>query len=178
MHIELAPFEKRIVNISEAFGDAVQDGAERSILRIESSRPISGMYAYAALEGDTAAYPLLEEKSLQQELVLPHAAYNRGRWWTGVGVFNPNSHPVSVFAQPFNQDGAAMNAGGAFIDLAAGAYEVFAVHEKFSGPADDIAYIRFAADDPEDAPIGGFYLYGNTPGQDAGARKRLSGGRM
>ncbi len=178
MDMELSPFEKRTVNISEAFGDAVQDGVHRSILRIESSRPISGMYAHAGRNGDSAAYPLLEEQSLNQELVLPHAAYNRGRWWTGVGVCNPNSHAVSVFARPYNRDGEAMNAAGAFIDLAAGAYEVFTVQDKFPGLADDIAYIRFSADDPEDAAIGGFYLYGNTPEQGADARKLLSGSRM
>jgi len=175
LNVRLAPFEKRSFDISTPFGGA--PGLQRSILEISSAYPIAGHFTYAAAAGDTAVYPLLAETSLKEALIMPHAAYNKGSWWTGAGVCNPNSYPVTVFALPFNQNGAAMNSNAAFFDLEPGAYEIFTVRDKFPGLAADIAYIQFLADDPENAAIGGFYLYGDSPGATL-SRKLLSGGSM
>jgi len=178
VNITLKPFEKRSMDISTRFGDLIRIKSRRSILEISSAHPITGFFSYAATAGDTATYPLMDEGALKQKLVMPHSTQTPSRWWTGVGICNPNTHPVTVFALPFDSNGQAMVSGGAYIDLSPGAYEVFSVFKKFPGVASDIAYIEFSSDNPEGTEIGGFYLYGNSAGYGVESRKLLSGGLM
>ncbi len=175
MQVVLGPFEKRVVDVSPDFGVPAQ---ERSILKISGSHPLAGYVSYATATGDAAAYPLLEADSFKTELVMPHSAYNNGRWWTGVGVCNPNAYPVTVYVLPYDNSGQALDLAGTYITLEPGAYEVFTVYQLFSAVISDIAYVRLAAEEPAAAEIGGFYLYGNAPTRNMEARQLVTGGSM
>ncbi|MGB9500229.1 MAG: hypothetical protein ACKVE4_10895 [Dissulfuribacterales bacterium] len=179
IQVALAPFEKQVIDISPDFGDPASGELERSILEISGSYPFAGYVAYAAYNGDAAFYPLLDaDESFKTELIMPHAAYNNGRWWTGVGVCNPNSYPVKVLIVPYDQNGQAMIAAGEYRSLKPGAYEVFTVKGMFDGLVQDISFLKIRSYDPDTALIGGFYLYGNAPGQNLKARMLVSGGNM
>lgn len=177
VQVALAPFEKQVIDLSSNFGDLVQTGLSRSILAISGDYPLAGYVTYAADNGDAANYPLLNSEAFKTELIMPHAAYNNGRWYTGVGVCNPNVYPVTVLILPYDQNGQSLIGTGEYLNLESGAYEVFTVHNMFSGLAADIAFLKIRSM-PDTAKIGGFYLYGNSAGQNLQPRKLVSGGNM
>jgi hypothetical protein len=131
-------------------------------------------------EGDSVSYPLIDAESLSSELIMPHAAYNKGRWWTGVGVSNPGTGPVNIVIEPFDHDGEIVSPAIREITLEAGAYELFTVHRWFPGIADDISFFKIRATEPDKAEIGGFYLIGNADWKnpEVAARSLISGGNM
>ena len=178
IQVALTPFEKQVIDISPDFGDPASAELERTILEISGSYPFAGYVAYAAQNCDAVFYPLLNAEAFKTELIMPHAAYNNRRWYTGVGVCNPNSYPVRVLIVPYDKNGQAMIAAGEYRSLKPGAYEVFVVHGMFDGLAQDIAFLKISSDDPDTALIGGFYLYGNSAAQDLKARMLVSGGNM
>jgi hypothetical protein len=180
IQLELDSFEKREINISEAFGDFRGEGSQRSILEISGRHPIAGQVRYMADEGDSVSYPLIDAESLSSELIMPHAAYNKGRWWTGVGVSNPGTGPVNIVIEPFDHDGEIVSPAIREITLEAGAYELFTVHRWFPGIADDISFFKIRATEPDKAEIGGFYLIGNADWKnpEVAARSLISGGNM
>lgn len=177
MEIDLEPFEKRKIDLSN-FGKTEGAPLYRSILEITGERPIAGYYMYSPPGGgDEAAYPLMDAAAFRNELVLAHNADEGGRWWTGVGLLNPNAYPVEIFLTP--HDGAGkMAADVQTLTLKPGAYEVFTIRARFGEAAADIAFMTFSAKDPVNAPIGGFYLYGNTGNRQIGNMKSLTGANM
>jgi hypothetical protein len=171
----MEPFEKRVVDLSEQFGDA----AGWSILEISGRYPLAGQVTYDVEKGDFAVFPLLDNQSFKTELVMPHSASSDVQWWTGVGVCNPNSFQTTVVVTPYGYNGKAMNNLKDYIALESGAYEVFNVHDRFPDIAPDISFLKIKTTAPDDALIGGFYLYGNqAAGKDLGAHRLLSGGNM
>ena len=178
IQVALAPFEKQVIDISPDFGNPASAELERSILEITGSYPFTGYVAYAAYNGDAVFYPLLNAEAFKTELIMPHAAYNNGRWYTGVGVCNPNSYPIRVLIVPYDKNGQVMIEAGEYSSLKPGAYEVFTVQEMFYGLAQDISFLKIRPDDPDTALIGGFYLYGNAAAQNLKARMLVSGGNM
>ncbi len=172
--LDLAPFEKRIINVSEEFEEA----ARESILEISGRYPLAGQVRYQADKGDGVSYPLLNSDSFKMEMIMPHAAYNNGRWYTGVGVCNPNSSTVSVLITPHDQDGQAMAAAEQGLVIDPGAYKVFTVYEMFPDDAADISFLKIRCMDVNTAGIGGFYLYGNAAAQNLEPRRLVSGGNM
>ena len=174
IRINLNPFEKQVIDISSDFGNI----GNRSLLEISGDFSLSGYVAYMAEKGDAGFYPLLNEADFKTELIMPHASYNNGRWYTGVGVCNPNDYWVSVSIIPYDQNGQALMPLGIDLPLDPGAYEVFTVHKMFPALADDISFLKIHAMEPSAASIGGFYLYGNAGGQNLEPRKLVSGGNM
>jgi len=172
--IELEPFEKQVIDISADFAES----AQKSILEISGRYPLSGYVAYAAENGDTAFYPLLCDDSFKTDLIMPHAAYNKGRWYTGVGVCNPSVYSVTVLVLPYDKNGQPMDSAGEYLTLDPGAYKIFTVHKLFSGFAADIAFLKIRSVDPVTVKIGGFYLYGNSDGQNLKPREQVAGGNM
>lgn len=177
MEIEMDPFEKRKIDLS-SFGKTEGDPLYRSILEITGEHPIAGYYMYSPPGGgDEAAYPLMDDAAFQNELILAHNADEGGRWWTGVGLLNPNAYPVEIFLTPHDGVGG-MAADAQTLTLKPGAYEVFTIRARFGEAAAGIAFMTFSAKDPVNAPIGGFYLYGNTGNRQIGNMKSLSGANM
>jgi len=172
--IELEPFEKRVIDISTDFAKS----AQRSILEISGRYPLSGYAAYGAKNGDTASYSLLNDDSFKTELIMPHAAYNKGRWYTGVGVCNPSIYSVTVLVLPYDKNGRAMDSAGKYLTLDPGAYKIFTVHKLFSGFAANISFLKIRAVEPDTVKIGGFYLYGNSDAQSLKPREQATGGNM
>lgn len=177
MEIDLDPFEKRKIDLS-GFGKTEGDPLYRSILVITGTYPVAGYYMFSPPNGgDEAMYPLLDDTAFKNELVLAHNADDGGQWWTGVGLLNPNAYPVEIFLNP--HDGAGLMAPDAqTLTLKPGAYEVFTIRARFGKAAEEIAFMTFSAKDPVGAPIGGFYLYGNTGNRMIGNMKSLSGANM
>jgi hypothetical protein len=177
MEIELSPFEKRKIDLS-GFGKTEGDPLYRSILEISGTSPIAGYYMYSPPDGgDEAAHPLIDNGAIKNELVLAHNADEGGRWWTGVGLFNPNAYRVEIWLTPHDGTGG-MAADPQTLSLEPGAYEVFTLRSRFGVALSDIAFMTFSAKDPVSAPIGGFYLYGNTGNKKIGNMKSLSGANM
>ena len=176
MQVAMAPFEKQVIDLSSDFGELFQ--AEiRSMFEISGDYPLSGYVTYAADNGDAASYPLLDSKKLKTELIMPHAAYNNRRWYTGVGVCNPNTYPVTVLILPYDQNGP-MSAAVEYLDLAPGSYDVFTVYRMFPGLAAEIAFLKIRSLKPDIAKIGGFYLYCNSSARNLKPRTLVSGGNM
>ncbi len=178
MNLELDPFEKRRIDLSSDFGKSQGEPLYRSILEISGKYAVAGYYTFSpAAGGDDASFPLLDENALKNELVMPHNA-GGNRWWTGVGICNPEGIPVQILITPFDRNGDTMDALVETIQLAAGDYDVFNVETKYGvDDAADIAFLKITAADPEDALIGGFYLYGNKY-NTYGVAKSLSGANM
>jgi hypothetical protein len=175
MAVTMAPFEKQVIDLSMDFGNA----ANRSILEISGAYPLAGYIAHAENNGDSAAYPLLTDDDFKTDLVMPHAAYGNGQWFTGVGVCNPNPYAVEVLAIPHNQDGQPMESIAEGLFLEPGAYEIFTVHQKFFKNAKEIAFLKFRSEEPEGSKIGGFYLIGNSvTAQNPKSAALVSGGNM
>ena len=177
LQLEMEPFEKKVIDISETFGDALAAEWQRSILKVSGMFPLAGEVKYIAENGDAAAFPLLDADAFKSELVMPHSAYNNGRWWTGVGVCNPNNtNPIAIQVTPYDQSGQPMTSE--YFDLASGAYKAFTVHQMFGALTREIAFLKIRSQEPDSAEIGGFYLYGNAAAQDLAPRKLVSGGNM
>lgn len=177
MEIDLDPFEKRKINLSD-FGKTEGDPLYRSILEITGEHPIAGYYMYSPPGGgDEAAYPLLDNAAFKDELVLAHHADEGGRWWTGVGLFNPNAYPVEIALTSHDGSGGSASEPRT-LTLNPGAYDVFNIRDRFGTTAADIAFMSFSAKEPAGALIGGFYLYGNTGNRRIGNMKSLSGANM
>jgi hypothetical protein len=177
MNLELDPFEKRRINLSSDFGKTQGEPLYRSILEISGKYPVAGYYTFSpSTGGDDASFPLLDENALKSELVMPHYA-GGDRWWTGVGICNPNVNSVQILITPYDRNGDAMEALVETIQLPSGAYDVFNIKMKYGGDAADIAFMKITSADPEDALIGGFYLYGNKY-NTYGVVKSLSGANM
>jgi hypothetical protein len=170
----LFPFEKQVIDLSARFDGA----AGQSILEISGNQPLAGQVRYKPENGDSVSYPLLAYNAFKSELVMPHTAYNNRRWYTGVGVCNPNAYPVTIFITPHDSTGEPLAEPGEYIHLGQGAYEVFTVHDLFPAQADSISFLKIQCVDPSSALIGGFYLYGNAAAQDLKPRKMVSGGNM
>ncbi|RJP35874.1 MAG: hypothetical protein C4548_16965 [Desulfobacteraceae bacterium] len=176
--IELAPYEKRKIDVS-GFGKTEGDPLYRSILLVTSEHPMAGHYMYSPPGGgDEAMYPLLDDAAFKNELVLAHHADEGGRWWTGVGLLNPNTYPVEISLNPHDGTGSMAEYAAQTLTLNPGAYEVFTVRNRFGEAAADIAFMTFTAKEPLGAPIGGFYLYGNTGNRTVGNMKSLAGANM
>ena len=109
---------------------------------------------------------------------MPHAASQTDRWWTGVGVCNPNGFSVTAFVLPYGQNGQVLMPVGADVFLASGAYEIFTVKQMFPDIARDIAFLKIFPESLETGNIGGFYLYGNATSKDFEARTQVCGGNM
>ncbi len=177
MVIDLDPFEKRTIDVSD-FGKIMGDPLYRSFLEITAEYPLAGYYMYSPPNGgDEAAYPLMTDDDFKNELVLAHHAHEGGRWWTGVGLLNPNAYPVEITMTPHDGSGE-LAADPQTLVLSPGAYEVFTVRDRFEMAAADIAFMTFSPTDPVGASIGGFYLYGNTGNRQIGNMKSLSGANM
>jgi hypothetical protein len=177
--LDLDPFEKRIIDLSSDFGKIEGEPLYHSILEISGNYPISGYYTFSPSQGgDDASCPLLDENAFKSELVMPHHAGGDGRWWTGVGICNPNQIPVQILITPYDRNGEEMEELSETIQLSAGAYDVFNVGMKYGNDAFDIAYMKMTAVDPDDLVIGGFYLYGNQGNQEYGVVSSLSGANM
>lgn len=174
MRINLNPYEKQMIDISSDFGNA----GDRSILEISGEFPLSGYVAYMAGKGDASFYPLLNNTDFKTELIMPHVAYNQGRWYTGVGVCNPNDYRLSVSITPYDHNGQALIPMGIELSLDPGGYEVFTVHNMFPSLINNTSFLKIQAVDPSEVLIGGFYLYGNAGGQNLAPRQLVSGGNM
>ncbi len=159
VNMELAPFEKKVVDVSSPFGKLEGESLYRSVLEITGQYAVVGYYTYSPpYGGDEASFPLLDANSFAGELVLPHQAGDQGSFWTGAGVCNPSTRTVEVTASPYNHDGVKMQEAVEKISLGPGAYDVFTVSSKFGENASRISFIRFQSNN---GPIGGFYMFGN-----------------
>jgi hypothetical protein len=177
--LDLDPFEKRMIDLSSDFGKTEGEPLYHSILEISGKYPISGYYTFSPSQGgDDANYPLLDESAFKSELVMPHHAGGDGRWWTGVGIFNPNQIPVQILITPYDLNGEEMEELVETVELSDGAYDVFNVGMKYREDASDIAYMKMTSVEPVGALIGGFYLYGNENNAEYGVVKSLSGANM
>jgi hypothetical protein len=177
MEVDLDPFEKRQIDLSE-FGKTEVDPLYRSVLEVTAEHPLAGYYMYSPPNGgDEAAFPLLGDADFKNELTLAHHADEGGRWWTGIGLLNPNTHPVEITLTPHNGSGGQA-ADPQVLRLNPGAYDVFTIRNRFGTAAADIAFMTFSSADPVGAPIGGFYLYGNTGNRRIGNMTSLSGANM
>jgi hypothetical protein len=173
--IELAPYEKQTINLTSEFGTLPGESLFHSMLEIRGGFPFVGYYSYSSASsilGDKASFPLMDDLSFKNELILPHVPAKNSQWWTGVGICNPNGFVVEVMAEPYDAGGELIENLVEVISLEAGAYEVFNVRSLFNGPEGDISFIRFHVEDDEKAVIGGFYLYG------IGTYMSLSGANM
>jgi hypothetical protein len=178
VNLDLDPFEKRVIDLSGDFGKTPGDPLYRSILEISGKYPVSGYYTFSPSKGgDKASFPLLDEDAFKSELVMPHYA-GGNRWWTGVDICNPNLIPVQVLITPYDLNGEAMAHRSETIEVSAGAYVVFDVKAKYGEDATDIAFLKITAADPDDALIGGYYLYGNRNNKEYGVVKSLGGANM
>ncbi len=161
LNITLEPREKRVINLSTAFGNLGGD-LDRSILKIFGENPIAGYYSYSPpYGGDEAFYPLMDAQSFKAGLVLPHFAGKGGYFWTGIVICNPADYEVQVNMTPYGANGDAMATKSE--TMAPGAYTVFRVEQAFPDAVSKIEFIRFEGKDVlgADAPIGGFYMMGN-----------------
>ena len=170
----LNAYEKRLISLITDFGTATN----RSVLEISGSATLCGYVSYEARKGDDAFLPLLTEDDFKTELVMPHAASNTDRWWTGVGVCNPNSHPVTTLVMPYDKNGDPLMPVGMELVLAPGAYEIFTIQQMFPAAARKIGFLKIFTDPLDAGNIGGFYLYGNRKTQDLNARSQVTGGNM
>ncbi|MBC2714672.1 MAG: hypothetical protein HF978_05115 [Desulfobacteraceae bacterium] len=160
MDLEFAPFEKRVIDLTSEYGRFDGEPA-RSMLEITGQYPVVGYYTYSPPYGkDEASFPLINDDMLKSKLVLPHYAGQGGHFWTGICICNPNNYPVTVSVQPYDGNGrAGEDLMMTTMSLGAGEKEIFTVRSKFGDSASDISFIEF--EENEQAPIGGFYLFGN-----------------
>jgi hypothetical protein len=157
LSLELGPREKRVIELQDLFSAYPQ----RSILEIRGEHPFVGYYTYTPRSGgDEASYPLLDEADLKPELTLTHYAGRGGYWWTGICVSNPSSFAVTVRVEPYDDDGNLMDGSVEYLDLDAGGCEVFAVRPFFGEATSEISFINLTTEEAQ-APIGGFFMYGN-----------------
>lgn len=173
--IELAPYEKQTINLTSEFGTLPGESLFHSMLEIRGGFPFVGYYTYSSTSsilGDKASFPLIDDLSFKNELILPHVPAKNSQWWTGVGICNPNEFSVDVMAQPYDADGELIESLVEVISLEPGAYDVFNVRSLFNGSEVDISFIRFHVEDDERTVIGGFYMYG------IGTFMSLSGANM
>ncbi len=163
MNIVLGSYEKRVLELQDQFGGREGDQFYHSILEISGEYPIAGYYTYSTISSkeDEASIQLIDQNDFRKTIILPHYAGNDGYWWTGVGVFNPSSFPVSVKIEPYDHDGNIMSSSEKYLKLSIGAYEVFDAGAFFKETASDISFIKFHAEEPGGL-IGGFYLYGSS----------------
>ncbi len=172
LDILLAPREKRILDIQDQFGKREGEPLYHSILEITGLYPLVGYFTYSTLSGkDDASYPLLDAAHFKGTLSLPHYPGNDGSWWTGVVFCNPSTFPVTVKIEPYDHDGNLLEGGVQFVNLDAGAYDVFEVASRFGESASGISFIKFRTEGDSGA-IGGFYLYGDS------GNRILSGANM
>jgi hypothetical protein len=177
--IELAPYEKRVVDVTTEFGQLPGEAMYRSILQINGEHPFVGYYSYSPAvdrAADQASFPLLSESSFKSELVLPHVPQGVDQWWTGVCLGNPNGYPVDVTVLPYDYEGGLMEGDEKMLSLDAGAYEVFTVYDLFADLTPEVSFIKFQTEG-EQSGIGGFYLYGNKKDKK-GSIESLSGANM
>jgi len=176
----LGPYEKRTVDLGSEFAKPPGDPLYLSVLEVRGEYAFVGYYAYsstASLKGDKAGFPLLDNLSLKNELILPHVPAAMDQWWTGVAVCNPGDDVVDVVAEPYGADGELIENLVKIVLLDPGAYEVFEVRSFFDGTDADIAFVKFRMGDDLNSVIGGFYLYGNKV-NGKGSVESLSGANM
>jgi hypothetical protein len=178
--IELAPYEKQIIDLTAEFGMLPGESLFHSMLEIRGRFPFVGYYTYLSPSSamrDKAGFPLMDDLSFKKELILPHVPAKNGKWWTGVGICNPNAYSVDVMAEPYGADGELIENLTQSISLEPGAYEVFNVRSLFDATGQDISFIRFFVEEDMDGVIGGFYLYGNSA-SGTGGIAAISGANM
>ncbi len=170
----LNPYEKRLISLSLDFGTDIN----RSVLEISGSAALCGHVSYEGKRGDAAFLEMLTDDDFKPELVLPHTASNTDRWWTGVGVCNPNFYPVTALVIPSDKSGDPLMSEETELVLAPGGYEIFTIKQMFGPMAQDIAFLKIFTDPLDSGNIGGFYLYGNRETQDLKAQSQVTGGNM
>lgn len=162
LDILLAPREKRVLEIQNSFGKMAGEPLYHSILEITGLYPLVGYFTYSVPNGnDNASYPLPDDTYFKSTLSLPHYPGNDGYWWTGICVCNPSSFAVKVRIEPYDSEGNLMEESVIYLNLDAGAYDVFEVAYRFGEVASRISFIKFCSEGPGGA-IGGFYLYSNS----------------
>ena len=174
MTVILNPNEKKVIPLSQNFGSAVS----RSILEITGNAELCGYVSYESQAGDAAYLSLLTQDDFKTELLMPHATSNTDRWWTGIGICNPNSYPLTVFVVPHDKDGEPLSTVGDDLRLLSGAYTVFTIKQMFPDVVQDIAYLKIFPEPQGAGVIGGLYLYGNIETPDLKMRTQVSGGNM
>ncbi len=161
--IELAPYEKQVIDLTSEFGKMAGEALSRSMLEIRGAFTFVGYYSYSSQSStmkDKAGFPLIDSLSFKNELILPHVPAQDSQWWTGVGICNPNEFAVDVMAQPYDADGELIEDLVEVISLEPGAYDVVNARSLFSQAKVDISFIRFHVEEDANTVIGGFYLFG------------------
>lgn len=158
--VRLAPREKIVVSIHALFGRAAGDPLFQSILEITGTEAFGGYYTYEKAAGaDMASYCLMNIGECKTELVLQHCASNSGKWWTGIGLFNPGASAARVLASPYDQAGNLIASAVKTLHLMPGAKQVFFARDLFGlKVAPTVSFVRYVSE--TGSPVGGFYLYG------------------
>ncbi len=181
MTIELAPLEKRRLELQDDFGKIEGDDLYHSILEIAGEYPLVGYYTFSTSDdADEASFPLLDEVDFQEELILPHYPGDSADfWWTGFGICNPTGAAETVRIEPYDCDGNLMEDIVSRLLLEPGAYEVMYVQSLSAERFSEISWIKFCVEEPQGGSIGGFYLYGKRSEESPNTTSRmLSGANM
>jgi hypothetical protein len=162
LNIQMAPREKRTLELQDQFGKLPGDPLYHSLLEVTGFYPLVGYVTYGVMNGsDRASYPLLDSRHFKGSLTLPHYPGPDGYWWTGVVLCNPSTYAVTAMIEPYGHDQQLMEGDVRSVHLAAGAYDLFEVASLFGDSASSISFLKFRTEDDSGA-IGGFYLYGDS----------------
>ncbi len=133
---------------------------ERDWAYVAASRPINGFSQFARRDGNLGAAwiePLRTDANgavTATSLYLPHVAADRASFWTGYSLANTHGQAIQVTMDGFDADGQLVAAET--FEIAAYANEVGTVGESRLVGHDEVAWVRFRADQG----IGGLELVG------------------
>ncbi|PIE67734.1 MAG: hypothetical protein CSA23_02860 [Deltaproteobacteria bacterium] len=128
--VQLMPYEKTTVPITDLFPYLDQYTMGRTALLIDSSQDMTGYFAYQTRDS-RAIFELMIAQSQSANLSLPHVASDH-YWWTGIALFNPMASDTQVILTPMTNEGRQLGAEVVTLDVSAHSKQILMLQSAFN----------------------------------------------